>query len=169
MHDVLKHTTRIPAHDRRRRRHRRALFPGIAVAQAFLAGNPCNQVLFVNAGRPLEVNVLTRLGWPHRNHSNRRHQGRGIWNQAQGHAQDSPGDLALAGSSGIFRPTWSWGRWVFGRSGGSGGMAPGYPDGPARTESGPGLTNRLLRRVVDRIYLTFAGPTGRLPMPQNPG
>ncbi len=40
------------------------LFPGIAVAQAFKARRPGNQVLFVNAGRPLEVDVLSRLGGP---------------------------------------------------------------------------------------------------------
>ena len=39
------------------------LFPGIAVAQTFKARHADNQVLFVNAGRSLEIQILGKSGW----------------------------------------------------------------------------------------------------------
>ncbi len=41
------------------------LFPGIAVAEEFLARNPAHQVLFVGTEKGIEGRLLPRLGWPH--------------------------------------------------------------------------------------------------------
>ena len=41
------------------------LFPGIAIAQAFLAIDPLIQVLFVGTGEPFESNTLDRYGFSH--------------------------------------------------------------------------------------------------------
>jgi UDP-N-acetylglucosamine--N-acetylmuramyl-(pentapeptide) pyrophosphoryl-undecaprenol N-acetylglucosamine transferase len=133
------------------------LFPGIAVAQAFMAGNLENQVLFVNAGRPLEVNVLTRLGWPFKIIPIEGIKGRGMFNQ-------------LKALFKIPRATWQAFRIVRLFSPhlvlGVGGYSAGpvvlaawilrIPTALHEQNQAPGLTNRLLRRIVDRIYLTFA-------------
>jgi UDP-N-acetylglucosamine--N-acetylmuramyl-(pentapeptide) pyrophosphoryl-undecaprenol N-acetylglucosamine transferase len=42
------------------------LFPGIAVAEEFLARNSAHQVLFVGTEKGIEGRLLPRLGWPHR-------------------------------------------------------------------------------------------------------
>ena len=57
------------------------LFPGIAVAQAFMARYPNSQVMFINAGRQLEIEVLTRLGWPWQSIPIEGIKGRGLWQQ----------------------------------------------------------------------------------------
>jgi UDP-N-acetylglucosamine--N-acetylmuramyl-(pentapeptide) pyrophosphoryl-undecaprenol N-acetylglucosamine transferase len=138
------------------------LFPGIAVAQAFLSHNLDNQVLFVNAGRPLEVGVLNRLGWPFETISIEGIKGRGIWNQ-------------LKAAFKIPRAVWRSIRIIRSYSPhlviGVGGYSAGpvvlaawimrVPTALHEQNQLPGLTNRLLRRIVDRIYLTFDDPDRR--------
>ncbi len=138
------------------------LFPGIAIAQAFLARHADNRVLFINAGRPLEVDVLTRLGWAYETIPVEGLKGRGLWNQTRA-LYKMP--MALIHSRRLikaFDP-----HVVLG--------VGGYSAGPvvlAAWLSGvttvlheqnqlPGLTNRLLRRIVNRIYLTFPDDAGR--------
>jgi len=41
------------------------LFPGIAVADAFLRRNSANQVLFIGTDRPMEIELLRRHGFAH--------------------------------------------------------------------------------------------------------
>lgn len=132
------------------------LFPGIAVAQAFKNRQPGNQVLFVNAGRPLEVNILSRLGWPQRSIAIEGIKGRGRWQQFKA-ACKIPGALWRAGR--ILRQFRA--DLVLG--------VGGYSAGPVVTAAGllgipsvlheqnrlPGITNRILGRLVDRVYLTF--------------
>ncbi len=38
------------------------LFPGIAIAQEFLAKNAENSVLFVGTGKPFEISILSETG-----------------------------------------------------------------------------------------------------------
>jgi len=132
------------------------LFPGIAVAQAFKARQPGNQVLFVNAGRPLEVDVLSRLGWSQRSITIEGIKGRGRWQQFKA-ACKIPGAVWRAGC--ILR------RFRADLVLGVGGYSAG-PVVTAATLMGitsvlheqnrlPGMTNRILGRLVDRIYLTF--------------
>lgn len=138
------------------------LFPGIAVAQLFLTRHPRNRVLFINAGRPLEVNVLARLGWPHATIPVEGIKGRGLWRQLNALAK-IPG--ALRQSRALiqdFEPDGVLG--VGGYSAGPVVLAAwmlGVPTALHEQNRLPGLTNRLLRRVVDRIYLTFADDTHR--------
>jgi UDP-N-acetylglucosamine--N-acetylmuramyl-(pentapeptide) pyrophosphoryl-undecaprenol N-acetylglucosamine transferase len=132
------------------------LFPGIAVAQAFVAGNLENQVLFVNAGRPLEINVLTRLGWPFRTIPIEGIKGRGIWNQLKAVFKIPRAIWHSIGIIRFFSPHLVLG--VGGYSAGPVVLAAwilGIPTALHEQNRSPGLTNRLLRRIVGRIYLTF--------------
>jgi UDP-N-acetylglucosamine--N-acetylmuramyl-(pentapeptide) pyrophosphoryl-undecaprenol N-acetylglucosamine transferase len=132
------------------------LFPGIAIAQAFKLRHPENEVLFVNAGRPLEQKVLTDLGWPQRAISIEGIKGRGRWHQ-------------LRAASKV--PWAMWKAWrilkafradvVLSVGGYSAGPAAavatlcGIPTVLHEQNRLPGVTNRILGRLVHRIYLTF--------------
>jgi UDP-N-acetylglucosamine--N-acetylmuramyl-(pentapeptide) pyrophosphoryl-undecaprenol N-acetylglucosamine transferase len=132
------------------------LFPGIAIAQAFKLRHPENEVLFVNAGRALERKVLSDLGWPQRAISIEGIKGRGRWSQIQA-ALKVPGAM--------------WRAWrilkafqadvVLSVGGYSAGPAAaiatlcGIPAALHEQNRLPGVTNRILGRLVDRIYLTF--------------
>jgi len=132
------------------------LFPGIAIAQAFINQHPDNTVLFVNAGRPLEKRVLADLGWAQHAISIEGIKGRGRWDQIK---------------AGLKIPRAMWRAWRILRTFRADVVLSvgGYSAGPvaaAATLSGipavlheqnrlPGVTNRILGRLVDRVYLTF--------------
>jgi UDP-N-acetylglucosamine--N-acetylmuramyl-(pentapeptide) pyrophosphoryl-undecaprenol N-acetylglucosamine transferase len=134
------------------------LFPGVAVAQAFLARHIRNRVLFVNAGRPLDVSVLDRLGWPHRTITIEGIKGRGMWRQARAAAKIP---MAVWQSRRIileFDPQVVMG--VGGYSAGPVAVAAwlmGIPTVLHEQNREPGLTNRWVRRIADRVYLSFEG------------
>jgi UDP-N-acetylglucosamine--N-acetylmuramyl-(pentapeptide) pyrophosphoryl-undecaprenol N-acetylglucosamine transferase len=138
------------------------LFPGVAVAQAFLARHIRNQVLFVNAGRPLDVAVLARLGWEHRTIAIEGLKGRGVWRQARAAAKIP---LAVWQSRRIIRqfdPQVVMG--VGGYSAGPVAVAAwqmGIPTVLHEQNREPGLTNRWVRRIAQRIYLSFEDRSGR--------
>ena len=132
------------------------LFPGVAVAQAFKARQPDNQVLFVNAGRTLEVDVLSRLGWPQQSIAIEGIKGRSRWQQFKA-ACKVPGAIWRAGR--IIHKFQA--DLVLGVGGYSAGPVVaaaallGIPSVLHEQNRLPGVTNRILGRLVDRIYLTF--------------
>ncbi len=133
------------------------LFPGIAVAQAFVARHDQNQVLFINAGRSLETSVLARLGWPHKTIAIEGIKGRSRWCQ-------------LTAALKIPTAIWQSGRllnafrahMVLGVGGYSAGpvVAAAWrrhiPTALHEQNQLPGLTNRWVGRLVDRVYLSFS-------------
>ncbi len=138
------------------------LFPGIAVAQAFMARHHRNRVLFINAGRPFEREVLDRLGWRRETIPIEGIKGRGFLRQARAMFK-VPLAVWRAGSLiKAYEPDV-----VFGVGGYSAGPVvlaawmQGVRTAVHEQNQLPGLTNRLLRRIVDRIYLTFEDATGR--------
>ncbi len=138
------------------------LFPGVAVAQAFLARHIRNRVLFVNAGRPLDVAVIDRLGWEHRTIAIEGIKGRGVWRQARA-AGKIP--KAVCQSRRIirqFKPQVVMG--VGGYSAGPVAVAAwlmGIPTVLHEQNQEPGLTNRWVRRIAARVYLSFEDASGR--------
>lgn len=133
------------------------LFPGIAIAQTLVARDECNQVLFINAGRPLETSVLARLGWPQKTITIEGIKGRSRWHQ-------------LTAALKIPTAIWESGRllntfgahMVLGVGGYSAGPVVtaawrrGIPTALHEQNQLPGVTNRMLGRLVDRVYLSFA-------------
>ena len=132
------------------------LFPGIAVAQTFKSRHPDNQVLFINAGRPLEVEVLSRLGLDQQAIAIEGIKGRGLWRQFIA-ACKIP--WAIWRSRGIVKRFQA--DLVLGVGGYSAGPVvtaakiKGIPTMLHEQNRLPGVTNRILGRFVDRIYLTF--------------
>lgn len=132
------------------------LFPGIAVAQLFLTRHHRNRVLFVNAGRPLEVDVLKRLGWPHATIPVEGIKGRGVWRQIKAVGKVPQAIWHSRTLIEEFKPDVVLG--VGGYSAGPVVVAAWWMNIPSALHEQnqlPGLTNRLLRRIVHRIYLTF--------------
>jgi UDP-N-acetylglucosamine--N-acetylmuramyl-(pentapeptide) pyrophosphoryl-undecaprenol N-acetylglucosamine transferase len=138
------------------------LFPGIAVAQAFVARNPNNRILFVNAGRTLEAEVLSRLGWPRETISIEGIKGRSFIRKISA-ALKIPG--AIWHSDAILKGFKA--DAVLGVGGYSAGPVvvaawrKGIPTALHEQNQLPGLTNRMVRRIVDQIYLSFADSANR--------
>ncbi len=132
------------------------LFPGIAVAEALLARFPASRVLFVNAGRPLERRILARGNWSYHAIKVEGIKGRGRLAQLRA-ATRLPGALGQAIT--IIRchkPDVVLG--VGGYSSGPVVMAAwllGVPTALHEQNLLPGVTNKVLSRLVDRIYLSF--------------
>ena len=57
------------------------LFPGIAMAQEFMARNSDTRIIFVGIGNPLERSVLSKTGYPLQTITVTAIKGRGVWNQ----------------------------------------------------------------------------------------
>ena len=137
------------------------LFPGIAIAEEFLRRDRNHRVLFIGTERGIERRVLGPLGLPLRTLKVEGIKGRGIVRAL----------AALAKLPESFLDSWRILRAfapqiVVGVGGYASGPAvlaarfAGIPTAIAEQNATPGLTNRLLGRFADRIFLTFAA-TGR--------
>jgi UDP-N-acetylglucosamine--N-acetylmuramyl-(pentapeptide) pyrophosphoryl-undecaprenol N-acetylglucosamine transferase len=132
------------------------LFPGIAVAEEFRARRACNQVLFVSRGNEFERAALARAGFPLETISIEGLKGRGLRNQARVLLQ-LPGSVVqsvrrLRG----FRPDLVIGLGSY--SAGPVVVAAWLlriPIALCEQNTLPGITNRVLARLADRIFTSF--------------
>lgn len=132
------------------------LFPGIAVAQTFIARHINNDVLFVNAGRPFEVQVLAKSGWHHQIISIEGIKNRGLWHQLTAGFKIPGAIWSAVKILRSFRPDIVLG--VGGYSAGPVVLAAwllGITTALHEQNQLPGITNRIVARLVDRIYLSF--------------
>jgi UDP-N-acetylglucosamine--N-acetylmuramyl-(pentapeptide) pyrophosphoryl-undecaprenol N-acetylglucosamine transferase len=137
------------------------LFPGIAIAEEFLRRNRGDRILFVGTNKGIEKRVLGDLGFSLQTIDVQGIKGRG-WMKSLAAVLRIPGSVIQS-----FRII--------------GGFSPelvigvgGYASGPvvfaarvlgirtaiAEQNALPGLTNRILGKMVDRIFVSFA-QTGR--------
>jgi UDP-N-acetylglucosamine--N-acetylmuramyl-(pentapeptide) pyrophosphoryl-undecaprenol N-acetylglucosamine transferase len=140
------------------------LFPGIAVAQQFVAQVPDTRILFVGTDRPFEAAAVGRAGFSHRVVRVEGIKGRG-WKKALGAVFKLPG--AIVESMRIiaeFRP-----HLIFGVGGYASGptVAAGWlarkPVVLQEQNLLPGIANRLLSVLALRIYLSFPESAQRFP------
>ncbi len=132
------------------------LFPGIAIAQEFLARNPENSVLFVGTERPFEISILSETGFKHQSITAEGFKGRGFWNQIVSVSKIPKGIIESILILKRFKADLVVG-------------VGGYSAGPLVTGAWllginivlheqnilPGITNRILSRFADRIYVSF--------------
>ncbi len=132
------------------------LFPGIAIAQEFLAKNSENSVLFVGTGKPFEISILSETGFGHKRITAEGFKRRGIWNQIVSISKIPKGVIDSILILKRFKP-----HLVIG--------VGGYSAGPLAMGAWllgikivlheqnilPGITNRILSRFADRIYVSF--------------
>jgi UDP-N-acetylglucosamine--N-acetylmuramyl-(pentapeptide) pyrophosphoryl-undecaprenol N-acetylglucosamine transferase len=150
------------------------LFPGIAIAEEFLARNPANRVLFIGTERGLEKRILGSLGFPLRTLKVEGLQGRGTF-QILASLLRIPGSmLASFRILHTFQPDIVVG--VGGYASGPAVLAArlmGIKTAIAEQNAFPGLTNRILGCFVHRIFVTFPAsarwfPAGRIRITGNP-
>ena len=132
------------------------LFPGIAVAEEFQARNAKNSVLFVGTGRPFEVSTLSEAGFAHRRITAEGLKGRGIKNQLVAMLKIPIGVVESMLILKSFRPHLVIG--VGGYSAGPmviGAWLLGVKIVLQEQNILPGITNRILSRFADRLYVSF--------------
>jgi len=138
------------------------LFPGIALAQQFVARHPETRVLFVGTGRPFEAAAVHRAGFTHRTVTAAGIKRRG-WRRALWAMIKIPKGIAEAvGILSEFRP-----HLVLGVGGYASGptVAAGWLTGKAvviqEQNLVPGMANRVLSVLADRIYVSFPETANR--------
>jgi UDP-N-acetylglucosamine--N-acetylmuramyl-(pentapeptide) pyrophosphoryl-undecaprenol N-acetylglucosamine transferase len=132
------------------------LFPGLAIAQEFRTRNTGNKVVFVSTGNPLERLVLSQMEFKLETITAEGIKGRGLWNQAKSAVKIPKGVIESIRILKDHKPDLIIGL-------GS------YSAGPVVASAWllgtkivlheqnilPGITNRILSRFADRIYVSF--------------
>ncbi len=138
------------------------LFPGIAVAEEIRRGNPASRVLFVSRGNEFERSALSRAGFELASISAEGFKGRGVWNQLRALSRLPRGVLQSARVLRDFGPQLVMGL-------GSYSAAPvaaaawlmRIPVVLCEQNTLPGITNRALARLAERVYTSFEHTEGR--------
>ncbi len=133
------------------------LFPGIAIAQEFLEKNAENSVLFVGTGKPFEISILSETGFDHKRITAEGFKGRGVWYQLASIIKIPKGIIESILILKGFKPDIVIG--VGGYSAGPlvmGARFLGIKIVLHEQNILPGITNRILSRFADRIYVSFA-------------
>ncbi|MBW2591785.1 MAG: undecaprenyldiphospho-muramoylpentapeptide beta-N-acetylglucosaminyltransferase [Deltaproteobacteria bacterium] len=135
------------------------LFPGLAIAQAFAAKDPCNSIVFVSIGNALEQSILSKKGFELKQIRVEGFKQRGVFNQVKALLKIPPGIFQSIRIIKKFRPDLVIG-------------VGSYAAGPVAAAAWllgvkivlheqnilPGLTNRMLAGIADRIYVSFKNP-----------
>lgn len=132
------------------------LFPGIAVAEEFRSRHPRHRVLFVSRGNDFERSALTRAGFPLEAIRVEGLKGRGVWNQLRALYHLPRAVLQSARIVRAFGPDLVIGL-------GSYAAAPVImaawlrrrPVALCEQNTLPGIANRGLAPLADRIYTAF--------------
>ena len=140
------------------------LFPALAIAEAFRDRERANEILFVGSGRGLEGRVLGREGYARQSIAAVSLQDKSFFGRALGLAAISKSLWQSRRLLRAFRPDM-----VLGVGGYASGpvvltaWALGYKTAIHEQNAFPGLSNRILARFVDRIFLSFAESAKHFP------
>lgn len=140
------------------------LFPGIAIAQALVARRPGSRARFIGTDRPFEAEAVAAAGFDHRSIHAAGLKGRGLVAKTGALAVIPRGVFQAAGILRDFAPHLVLG--MGGYSAGPVGLAAwlrGIPRALHEQNRLPGLTNRLLGRLADRVYISFEQSRSHFP------
>ena len=132
------------------------LFPGIAIAQEFEARNAANRIIFISTGNPLERSVLSRMDYTLQTITAAGIKGLGLWNQVKSGAKIPKGILEANRILKNFSPDLTIGLGSY--SAGPVVFAAWLRRIPIVVHEQnilPGITNRILSRFANRIYISF--------------
>jgi UDP-N-acetylglucosamine--N-acetylmuramyl-(pentapeptide) pyrophosphoryl-undecaprenol N-acetylglucosamine transferase len=140
------------------------LFPAIAIAQEFMARNCENRIIFLGTGKPIEVSVLSEYGFASRKISAEGIKGRGLFRQAGAMLTMVRGVFQSIGILKSEKPDLVVGM-------GSYSSAPvvlaawlsRIPVVLCEQNVLPGIANRYLSRIADRVCVSFKDTMGNLP------
>lgn len=140
------------------------LFPALAVAEAFKERDPANQIVFVGSRRGLESTVLAREGHELKTIESAALKGKN-WAGKLISLMAVPKSLGQSwGLLHSFQP-----HLVLGFGGYASGpvvltaWASGYKTAIHEQNAFPGLSNRILGRVADRVFLSFQNSAQHFP------
>ena len=138
------------------------LFPGLAIAQEFMKRNSNNTVVFVSTGNPLERSVLKQTEFKLEAITAEGIKGRGIWNQLKSVLKIPRGVIESIRILRGYKPdlivglgSYSAGPVVMGA------WLLGTKIVLHEQNILPGITNRILSRFADRIYVSFKDTKAR--------
>ncbi len=137
------------------------LFPGIAIAEEIRSRAPDCRVLFISRGNDFERTALARAGFPLAAIAIEGIKGRGLWNQVRALLRLPGAVLAASALLGAARPEIVIGLGSY--AAGPVVMAAWLrrvPVGLCEQNTLPGITNRALARLADRIYTSFEQTAG---------
>ena len=132
------------------------LFPGIAIADAFMERDKKNEVLFVGTGKPFEISILSKTCFMYQSITAEGIKGRGLWNQIVSIAKIPKGVVESVKILKNFKPDLVLG--VGGYSAGPVGLGAwllGIKIVIHEQNILPGITNRILSHFAHRIYVSF--------------
>jgi UDP-N-acetylglucosamine--N-acetylmuramyl-(pentapeptide) pyrophosphoryl-undecaprenol N-acetylglucosamine transferase len=140
------------------------LFPAIAIAQEFMARNCENRIIFLGTGKPIEISVLSEYGFASRKISAEGIKGRGLFRQAGAMLTMVRGVFQSIGILKSEKPDLVVGM-------GSYSSAPvvlaawlsRIPVVLCEQNVLPGIANRYLSRIADRVCVSFKDTMGNLP------
>ena len=139
------------------------LFPGIAIAQEFETRNSATKIIFVSTGNPMEKSVLSKSGYELRCVTAAGIKGRGVWNQMVSILKIPRGILEARRIFKDFSPDLAVGLGSY--SAGPviiGAWLRRIPIVIHEQNILPGITNRILARFADRIYISFENTKSNL-------
>jgi len=139
------------------------LFPGIAIAQEFEARNSASRIIFVSTGNPMERSVLAKANYELRCITAAGIKGRGMWNQLVSVLKIPQGILQSGRILKDFSPDLAFGLGSY--SAGPVIIAAWLRRIPIVIHEQnilPGITNRILARVANRIYISFENTKSNL-------
>ena len=137
------------------------LFPGIAVAQALKEQLNHVRILFVGTGTPFEVETLSQYGFPHLAIDSEGIKGKGVWQKITAVARIPRSVLQAMQIIISFKPDLVLG--VGGYSSGpvlAGARLLGTWTAIQEQNALPGVTNRILSRMVHKIFISFKETRG---------
>jgi UDP-N-acetylglucosamine--N-acetylmuramyl-(pentapeptide) pyrophosphoryl-undecaprenol N-acetylglucosamine transferase len=140
------------------------LFPGIAIAEEFLRRDPANRILFIGTERGLEKKILGELDFPLRTLKVEGLKGRSPARIPASLLKIPGGLFASFQILRAFQPAVVVG--VGGYASGPAVLAArlmGIRTAIAEQNAFPGLTNRILGRFTDRVFVTFSASAGWFP------
>jgi UDP-N-acetylglucosamine--N-acetylmuramyl-(pentapeptide) pyrophosphoryl-undecaprenol N-acetylglucosamine transferase len=140
------------------------LFPGIAIAEEIKSERPESRVLFVSTGTAIEQRVLPRTGFDYHWIAAEGIKGRGLAAKIRAIMKLATGVYAAVGLIRQFRPDLIIGVGSYSSAPAViGGWLLGVPVALHEQNALPGITNRLLSRLADRVFVSFQKTTDRFP------
>jgi UDP-N-acetylglucosamine--N-acetylmuramyl-(pentapeptide) pyrophosphoryl-undecaprenol N-acetylglucosamine transferase len=139
------------------------LFPGIAIAREFEVRNSATRIIFVSTGNPMERSVLSKTGFELQCITAAGIKGRGIWNQLISVLKIPSGIWESMRIINDFSPDLAIGLGSY--SAGPVIIAAWLRRIPIVVHEQnilPGITNRILSRVANRIYISFKNTKSNL-------
>ncbi len=138
--------------------------PALALADAFRAQIPACDVLFIGTPQGMEATLVPKRGWRIETVPGSRLVGGGLLAKLKGVVNLLQGILAARAILQREKPSLVIG--VGGYASGAALLAArtlGIPTAVHESNAVPGLTNRVLGVLVDRVYLGFAAARGEFP------